>query len=53
MPWLAIAPRTVPLTWTRNTTVDDAPLASVPPEVVFAPVPRRTRTVREAAMYSP
>jgi hypothetical protein len=31
----------------------DSPMAMVPPAVPVAPVPRRTRTVREAATYSP
>ncbi len=51
--WFAIVPSTVPSGRTRNTTVVEALLASVPPTVALAPVPSRTRTVRDAAMYSP
>jgi hypothetical protein len=51
--WLLIVPRLAASTVTRNTTVDVALGASVPPAADVAPVPTLTRTVREAEMYSP
>jgi hypothetical protein len=51
--WFAICPSTTPSGRTRNTTIVEAFLASVPPTAALAPVPSRTRTVRDAAMYSP
>jgi hypothetical protein len=40
-------------TVTRNAIVEDTPGARVPPAAAVAPVPTRTRTVRDAAVYSP
>ncbi len=51
--WFWMTPETDESTVTRNTTEVDAPMFIVPPDVPFAPVPSRTRTVREAEMYSP
>jgi hypothetical protein len=53
MAWFSMSPVTVASTFTRKATVVVAPMLSAPPAVPFAPVPRRTRTVREPAMYSP
>jgi hypothetical protein len=53
MAWFSMRPVAVTSTVTRNATLVEAPMAIVPPVVPFAPVPRRTRTVRDAAMYSP
>jgi hypothetical protein len=50
---LETVPRVVASTVARNTTVVVALGAIVPPALAFAPVPRRTRTVRDAEMYSP
>ncbi len=51
--WFAMRPVTDESTFTRNVIVDVSPIAIVPPLVWFAPDPRRTRTVRDAEMYSP
>ena len=51
--WLEMSPSVVALTVTRNLTVVLALIASVPPAVAFAPVPTRTLTVLDAAVYSP
>jgi hypothetical protein len=51
--WFEMRPVTDESTFTRNATVLVSPIAIVPPVVLLAPVPRRTRTVRDAAMYSP
>ena len=51
--WLLTVPSVDESTVTRNTTVDVALGASVPPAADVAPVPTRTRTVREAETYSP
>ena len=48
-----IVPSGLPSTLTWNTTVLVEVAAMLPPAVPFAPVPRRTRMVRDAAMYSP
>jgi hypothetical protein len=48
-----MSPLTVELTVTRNATEVDAPIAIVPPVVPLAPIPSRTRTVRDADRYSP
>jgi hypothetical protein len=53
MPWLLTVPSVVASTVTRNATVVDTPGARLPPAAAVAPVPRRTRTVRDAEMYSP
>ncbi len=51
--WFSITPVMVASTFTRNTTVALELMAMVPPAVPFAPVPRRTFTVRVAGTYSP
>jgi hypothetical protein len=53
MAWFSMRPVAVTSTVTRNATVTEAPMLIAPPVVPFAPVPRRTRTVRVPAMYSP
>jgi hypothetical protein len=53
MAWFSMRPVIAESTLTRNATDVAAPMASAPPVVPLAPVPRRTRTVRVAAMYSP
>jgi hypothetical protein len=50
MAWFSMSPVTVASTFTRKATDTCAPMARAPPIVPFAPVPRRTRTVRDAAM---
>ena len=52
-PWLLTVPSVAASTVTRKATVVDTPGARVPPAAAFAPVPSRTRTVREPEMYSP
>jgi hypothetical protein len=51
--WFSMRPVMAELTVTRNAMDVDAPTASAPPSVPVAPVPRRTRTVRDPARYSP
>ena len=51
--WLLTVPSVAASTVTRKVIVEDALGASDPPALPVAPVPTRTRTVREAAMYSP
>jgi hypothetical protein len=51
--WFEMLPSAVESTVTRNTTVVASLGAIVPPVVPFAPVPRRTFTVRVAETYSP
>jgi hypothetical protein len=53
MAWFSMRPVIAEFTVTRKATEVPAPMASDPPVVPLAPVPRRTRTVRVAAMYSP
>jgi len=53
MAWFSMSPLTKEFTVTRKATVTDAPIAIVPPVVPLAPVPNRTRTVRDPDRYSP
>jgi hypothetical protein len=53
MAWFSISPLMDAFTVTRNATVVEAPMARAPPVVPFAPVPSRTRTVRDPDRYSP
>jgi hypothetical protein len=53
MAWFWMRPVDAESTVTRNATVTDVLTSISPPVVPFAPVPRRTRTVRDAARYSP
>jgi hypothetical protein len=53
MAWFSMSPVIDESTVTRNAIVVDAPMAIVPPIALVAPVPSRTRTVREAERYSP
>jgi hypothetical protein len=53
MAWFWMRPVIDEFTVTRKATVVAAPILIVPPVVPFAPVPRRTRTVRDAERYSP
>jgi hypothetical protein len=53
MAWFWMSPVIDAFTLTSNAIVADALMAIAPPVVPFAPTPSRTRTVREAAMYSP
>jgi hypothetical protein len=46
-------PFTLELIVARNATVAVAPMAMFPPALLVAPVPSRTRTVRDAPRYSP
>jgi hypothetical protein len=51
--WFWMSPMIDAFTVTWKATVVDALMAIEPPMVPFAPVPRRTRTVREPERYSP
>jgi hypothetical protein len=53
MAWFWMSPVIDESTFTRKATVAVAPIAIVPPTAPVAPVPRRTRTVRDPARYSP
>ena len=53
MAWFSMRPVIDEFTVTRKATVVDAPMIIEPPAAPVAPVPRRTRTVRVPAMYSP
>jgi len=53
MAWFSMRPLSVEVTVARKANDIDALMAMVPPVVPLAPVPRRTRTVRDADTYSP
>ncbi len=48
-----MSPEAPALTVARNAAEIDTPIAIEPPVEPLAPVPKRIRTVREAARYSP
>ena len=53
MAWFSMRPVIAESTVTWKTTAVVAPMAIDPPVVPLAPVPSRTRTVRDPARYSP
>ncbi len=53
MAWFSMSPLMDESTVTRKAMVVPAPMPRAPPAAPFAPVPSRTRTVREPDRYSP